>query len=271
MMIILYIFLGLIILCLIGLTLNYSFLIPGKNGLSILMYHKVSEDKVDGLTIPVRKLDQQLFFIREKGYTIITFEELHRIISAGTALPRKPLILTFDDAYENFTTHAVPLLKSYNFKATIFVPVGYMGKTNIWDKGEDPILGHEMLKELTKTDLVEIGLHSFLHRSYADLAIEDMKEDLANCINTLSFYKIPFVPILAYPFGGFPKKDRTLLAQMKELFREYKLVFAVRIGNRINPLPIRDPYELKRIDIKGTDSFFTFKIKLRKGRTKLFS
>jgi len=58
---------------------------------------------------------------------------------------------------------------------------------------------------------------------------------------------------------------------MKELFRDYKLIFAVRIGNRINSLPIRDPYELKRIDIKGTDSLFTFKIKLKKGRTKLFS
>jgi len=271
MMIILYILLGLIILCLIGLTLNYSFPIPHKNRLPILMYHKVSEDKADGLTIPVGKLDQQLFFIREKGYTIITFEELHRMISTGTPLSQKPLILTFDDAYENFTTHAVPLLEKYNLKATVFVPVGYMGKTNIWDRGEEPILGPGILKELSKTDLIEIGLHSFLHRSYGDLAIEDINEDLANCINTLDFYKIHFVPVLAYPFGGFPKKDRTLLAQMKELFREYNLVFAVRIGNRINPLPVRDPYELKRIDIKGTDSFFTFKIKLRKGRTKLFS
>ena len=271
MMIILYIFSGLIILSLIGLTLNYSFLIPSKKGLSILMYHKVSEDKADRLTIPVGKLDQQLFFICEKGYTLISFEELHKTISAGTALPKKPLILTFDDAYENFNTYALPLLKKYNIKATVFVPVGYMGKTNIWDRGEEPILGPEMVKELTKTELVEIGLHSFLHRSYSDLAIEDIKEDLTNCINTLNFYKIPFVPVLAYPFGGFPKKDQTILIQMKELFREYKLFFAVRIGNRINSLPIRDPYKLKRIDIKGTEGFLTFRIKLKKGRTKLFS
>ncbi len=270
-MIILYIFSGLIILCLIGLMLNYSLPVPPKKGLSILMYHKVSEDKADGLTIPVGKLDQQLFFIREKGYTIITFEELYNTISAGTALPKKPLILTFDDAYENFNTHALPLLKKYHFKATVFIPVGYMGKTNIWDRGEEPILRPEITKGLTKTDLVEIGLHSFLHRNYADFSIEEIKEDLANCINTLDFYKIPFVPVLAYPFGGFPKKDRALLMQMKELFRDYKLIFAVRIGNRINSLPIRDPYELKRIDIKGTDSLFTFKIKLKKGRTKLFS
>jgi peptidoglycan/xylan/chitin deacetylase (PgdA/CDA1 family) len=235
------------------------------------MYHKVSEGKSDGLTIPVEKLDQQFRFIREKKYTLITFEELRRAITTGAALPKTPLILTFDDAYENFNIHVLPLLKKYNFKATVFVPVGYMGKTNIWDKAEDPIMGPEMIKELTKTDLVEVGLHSFLHRSYAELDIEDMKEDLVNCINTMNFHKIPFVHVLAYPYGGFPKKDRTLLLQMKELFREVKLVFAVRIGNRINPLPIRDPYELKRIDIKGTDSFFTFRIKLKKGRKKLFS
>ena len=58
---------------------------------------------------------------------------------------------------------------------------------------------------------------------------------------------------------------------MKEIFREKKLDFAVRIGNRINRFPFKDPYELNRIDIRGTDNFFAFKTKIRKGRMKLFS
>jgi hypothetical protein len=58
---------------------------------------------------------------------------------------------------------------------------------------------------------------------------------------------------------------------MKDLFRDFKFDFALRIGNRINHVPFNDPYELKRIDIKGTDSMYTFTIKLRKGRQKLFS
>jgi peptidoglycan/xylan/chitin deacetylase (PgdA/CDA1 family) len=235
------------------------------------MYHKVSDDKADGLTIPVPVLDQQLSFIRDKGYTVINFKELHSMISEGSALPLNPLILTFDDAYENFKTHALPLLLKYNFKATVFVPVGYMGKTNIWDQGKESIMGPEMIKELTRTGSTEIGLHSFKHKSYRFFDIDRMKEDLNNCFKTMAEYMIPFVPVLAYPFGGFPWDNKILLHEMKKFFRESGLNFAVRIGNRINPLPVSDPFELKRIDIKGTDDFHTFKIKLKKGRIKLIS
>ncbi|HTX88932.1 MAG TPA: hypothetical protein VMC08_08090, partial [Bacteroidales bacterium] len=101
--------------------------------------------------------------------------------------------------------------------------------------------------------------------------VEDMNEDLQNCYSTLKFYNLPFVKVLAYPYGAYPRKDKQLLGEMKSLFRESGLVCALRIGNRINRWPLRDPYEMKRIDIRGTDNFFTFKTKLRKGRKKLFS
>jgi peptidoglycan/xylan/chitin deacetylase (PgdA/CDA1 family) len=271
MMIILYIFSGLIIVCLAWLVISYSFLIPAGKGLTILMYHNVSEDKADGLTIPAWKLDQQLSFVRDQGYTVISFGELSSLIKAGKSLPPKPLILTFDDGYENFYSGVLPLLKKYNFTATVFVPVSFIGKTNAWDIGEERIMGAETIKELTVTGLAEVGLHSFLHRNYAGLTIDEIKQDLTDCKNALESDEIPFVPVLAYPFGGFPRKDPDKLIHIKKLFRESGLDYAVRIGNRINPLPVRDPYELKRIDIKGTDRFFEFKIKLKKGRMKLFS
>jgi hypothetical protein len=77
--------------------------------------------------------------------------------------------------------------------------------------------------------------------------------------------------VLAYPYGGYPKKDEIKKCRMKNLFREKRINFALRIGNRINGWPLIDDYEIKRIDIRGTDSFFTFKTKLKKGRAKLFS
>jgi hypothetical protein len=101
--------------------------------------------------------------------------------------------------------------------------------------------------------------------------ISDMEEDLGNCFSTLSFYNIPYARVLAYPFGKYPKKDPVLKEQMIALFKSKELDFALRIGNGINPFPPRRPYELKRTDIRGNDSFFVFRTKLRKGRAKLFS
>ncbi|MEI6682135.1 MAG: polysaccharide deacetylase family protein [Bacteroidota bacterium] len=261
----------LVTLILAWLMLSYSFLIPPPKGLPILMYHKISENQADGLTLTAEQLDRQFRHIREKGYHTIYFEELSSIMQAGLCLPERSLIITFDDAYESFSSYVLPLLEKYNFKATVFVPVGYMGKTNVWDQGNDRIMTPEELKKLAGREHVEIGLHSFLHRNYGTLQIEEMKEDLANCINLLNANDLPFVRVLAYPYGGYPKKDKIRLGEMKNLFREVNLDFALRIGNRINPFPFKDPYILKRIDIKGTDNFLTFKIKLKKGRKKLFS
>jgi hypothetical protein len=53
-------------------------------------------------------------------------------------------------------------------------------------------------------------------------------------------------------------------------FNRHGVECAARIVSRINALPPKDIYEIKRTIIRGTDSFREFKIKLRKGRCKLF-
>lgn len=261
----------LLLIVAIFVTVEYSFFIPARRGLPILMYHKVSEHISDGLTLTVGQLDLQLMYLKEKGYRVISFKELKEFQAEGVGLPRKTVIITFDDAYQNFRERALPLLRKYNFTATVFVPVAYIGKTNIWDHGTDPIMTVDELRQLANRKEAEIGLHSFLHRSYGDMAPADMEEDLQNCYSTLTFHAIPFVKVLAYPYGGFPKKDLRLKGQMIDVFRKMNLDFALRIGNRINPWPLRAPYEINRIDIKGSDSFFIFRTKLKKGRAKLFA
>ena len=265
------IFILIILTALAWLTLEYGFLLPPKRGIPVLMYHKVSEKVANGLSLPSGNLEKHLEYISSKGYQAMSFAELIKIHETGGKLPSRPVILTFDDAYTDFADRALPLLKKFSLKATVFIPVAYIGKTNIWDKGSDPIMTAEQIKSIAQNENIEFGLHSFLHRSYGDLNLEDIQDDLENCIQTLRFHKIPFVHVLAYPFGGYPKKDKLLNSQMKLLFREKGLKFALRIGNRINSWPLKDPYEMKRIDIKGTDNYATFKTKLRKGRKKLFS
>ncbi len=259
------------VILLAWLVTAYSFLVPPKKGLPILMYHKVSDHHADGLTIPVEKLDEQFLYLRSCGYKTLFFGELTDMVKKGQRLPPKTVVITFDDAYQGFATHALPLLEKYNLKATVFIPVAHIGGTNLWDQGNDAIMSARELKEIKKVKLVEFGLHSFHHRNFKEMTLEDMRDDLSKCISTLDFHNLEFVRVFAYPYGGYPRKNKILLGEMKDLFREFNVDFALRIGNRINPLPFTDPYELKRIDIKGTDGFRTFKIKLRKGRMKLFS
>jgi len=255
----------------IWLTMEYSILIPRKKGLAVLMYHKVSDSKKEKLTISIDDLNLQFTYLKEQGYKSLSFQDLKSLMANGVPLPRKAVIITFDDAYKSFRDIAFPIFKKFDFKATVFVPLAYLGKTNIWDNGNDQIMSPEELNQISNDTHIEIGLHSFLHKNYDDLAITDMEEDLNNCLSTLSFYHIPFVRVLAYPYGGYPKKDPVLKEQMFTLFKSMSLDFALRIGNRINSYPVKQPYEMKRIDIRGTDSFFIFKTKLKKGRARLFA
>ena len=252
-------------------VLEYSFLVPARKGLPVLMYHKILEQGPDRLTVTTAQFDMQLMYLKEKGYQTLTFREVKALLAEKAPLPRKSIVLTFDDAYVNFKSQALPLLKKYGFQATLFIPVAFIGKTNIWDQGNDRILPAGDLKQISNNEPVAFGIHSFLHKNYRDLAIADMEEDLKNCQGTLEFYGIPFTRVLAYPYGGYPKEDPQLKKSMFDLFERFGLDFALRIGNRINPWPIRKRYEMKRIDIRGTDGFKVFRIKVRKGRVKLFA
>jgi len=261
----------LIVALLIYLTLEYSLLIPPvKNGLPILMYHKILQDKNDGLTVSTDKLEKHFQYLQKKGYTPISFKELQKFQTGQLKLPKKPIILTFDDGYQNNYDFALPLLQKFNFKATIFLPVYYIGKVNEWDKEHDPIMNYDTIKKCSETGLIEFGLHSYKHQSYKDMTIEEMKNDLQQCITNLNKNNIDYVKVLAYPYGAFPKKNIVKKEKMKDIFKQTNITFALRIKNRINKLPITDVYETKRIDIKGTYSFFEFKTKVKKGRTKMF-
>lgn len=261
----------LLLLVLAWLTIEFSLLVPPSNGIAVLMYHKVSQQDADGLTIPASELEKQLEYIKSRGYQVLSFADLIRLQDTRTRPPRRCVILTFDDAYSDFQKNALPVLRRFGFGATVFIPVGYIGKFNAWDKQNEPIMTTEQIRTVANNEKVEFGLHSFLHHNYGEMSPEDMKEDIDNCYRTLDFDKIPYVRVLAYPYGGYPKKDKELNRQMKDIFVQKGIRFALRIGNRINAWPLEDPYEMKRIDIRGTDNYFTFKTKLRKGRRKLFS
>lgn len=253
----------------LGLQHNL-FALPPK-GLPVLMYHNVTDDHADGINIPAEKLELQFMYLREKGYRSLSLKQLHDLENQGGKLPKRNVVLTFDDAYAGLEHLLLPLLERYDLSATIFLPVAFIGKTNLWDEGELKLMTAETLRKISGNPRVEIALHSFLHRSYDEMDAADAEEDLTNCKQTMEYYRIPYFCALAYPYGAYPKKDEWRKKELFNVLRKAGIIYAFRIGNRINPFPLKGRFELKRIDIRGDDSFFVFKTKLRKGRAKVFA
>jgi peptidoglycan/xylan/chitin deacetylase (PgdA/CDA1 family) len=237
------------------------------HSLRVLMYHRVTLQESNRLTVTAAQLAQQLQWLLKKNYSIISFTDLKKMEQEGKMPKGSYVILSFDDAYKNNLTHAVPLLTKYNCKATIFIPTAYIGKSNAWDDSKDAIMTAAQLRTLP-ANTIELALHTHTHKNFKHCPINDIETEMQQSMDTLQQLDIPYVPVLAYAYGGYPK-DKTKQQQLFTILKNMGIWYALRIGNGINRLPMQQPYLIKRIDVRGTDSFFAFKLKLLLGKIKL--
>ena len=239
---------------------------PKRFLLPIMMYHSIVTDcnqSVD-LSISLKKLEQQLEYLVDQKFTTFHFSELEHLKKT----PFKSVVLVFDDVTECHLTHAYPLLKKYNLKATFAIPFKYIGQTDSWNDGTKKIMCLEQIKSLDPA-IVELAQHSYEHRPYSSLTKLEIDEDFANANIVITTEQLQVAPVLAYPYGNFPKKGLSN-QEFKKSLEEHNIKFGLRIGNRPNLFPFKDNYEIKRIDVKGQDSLLAFKIKLRIGKIGLF-
>ena len=234
--------------------------------LPILMYHNItpnSEESFD-LTLSSQKFEDQLKYLKDHNFTSVFVSELENI----DIISRKYVVLTFDDVTQNQLLHAMPLLKKYDMKATFFIPFFYIGKQDLWNDGSVTIMTIEELKSLDY-EIIELGHHSYFHKKYTDLSDDEIQDDFDKSFKFISDNNLKVYPALAYPYGNYPKKG-IQKAIFFNLLEKNNIKMAFRIGNRLNQIPIKNRFEMQRIDIKGQDSLFTFKWKLRLGKLRLF-
>jgi peptidoglycan/xylan/chitin deacetylase (PgdA/CDA1 family) len=230
----------------------------------VLMYHKFSTDRSDFLTVTTHQFRDHLAVLKHKGYQYISLSQWLRHIFEGVPLPKRPILLTFDDAYLSQLTCAYPLLREFGAKATVFVPTAYLGGESAWNKGAEPLLSPSQLPGLDR-EVFELALHTHGHLNYSTCGAEELEEDLNACIQFFENNQLPYVRALAYPYGKRPQ-DPDLYRRMTEIFERYAIRMAFRIGNRINAQVPANLMEVNRIDVRGTDSLYAFKRKITFGR-----
>jgi peptidoglycan/xylan/chitin deacetylase (PgdA/CDA1 family) len=231
--------------------------------LIVLMYHKIQAiDLPDPLTISVRKFSAQLQYLVSHGFTTISFSELKEHITAGAPLPSKAVLITFDDGYRDNFLYAYPLLVKYNVKANIFL-IG--DKVGLFNDDENNYLSSYELQAMNSR-LVEYGFHSFQHSDYAAMSFSEIDADITSMQNRFKQLGIKCEPCFAYPYGSFHRKNSIKQQIMEAIFKNYRILFAFRIGNRINKLPLKNNYLIQRIDVTGNEPLWMFKLMCRFGK-----
>ncbi|MDP2943863.1 MAG: polysaccharide deacetylase family protein [Candidatus Omnitrophota bacterium] len=89
----------------------------------ILTYHRISSFCFDTplLCVSPKSFQRQMDFISSHRYQVISLEELVNALSRKKNLPRKTVVITFDDGTEDVYQYGFPILKKYGFAATIFI------------------------------------------------------------------------------------------------------------------------------------------------------
>lgn len=225
------------------------------------MYHKVSASESKGLTISISKLEAQFQYLSENGYTSYHLSELMELQQLPS---KKSVVITFDDGYVSQMEYAIPLLEKYGFKATFFIPLKYIGESDSWNEVSFPLMNLEQLQSLNP-NTVELGYHSYAHQKYNELSLSEIEKDTQLAFEIVSKNKLPFTATLAYPYGKFPRKNPEKQHFFNHL-KEKQFAFGLRIGNKVNSFPFKNPYEINRIDVKGEFSLSKFQRKLKFGR-----
>ena len=172
--------------------------IPEGWNVPVLMYHAVGDEiwGYSDLFVSAASMEEQLQYLQENGYEAIWFSDLAHIEDY-----EKPVILTFDDGYDDNYTLLLPLLQKYHMKATIFMIAG--------DIGGPHKLTQPQLRELTQSGLVSIQSHGWSHKNMADmgwpaLVCELLRSKLAL---TLACGRVPTA--VSYPNGKCTERTRT--------------------------------------------------------------
>ena len=118
----------------------------------ILMYHAVGDETwgYSDLFVRPSELENHLQYLADNGYETIFFDDLSHLEDY-----EKPVILTFDDGYDDNYTELYPLLQKYQAKATIFVIPRDLGKAHK--------MTAEQIQELAQSGLVSIQSHTWSH------------------------------------------------------------------------------------------------------------
>ena len=179
---------------------------PERKHIPILMYHSISEKagpKFKEFTVPEALFARQVEYLHQQAYTPMTVSQLVQARSQGS-LPAKPVVLTFDDAFLDFYTAALPILTRYSFPATLYVPTTYVNGTSRWmqrsGEGSRPIVSWEQLREISKSG-IECGAHSQTHPQLDLLPLAVAKKEITESKIILEEHLGEQVLSFAYPYG----------------------------------------------------------------------
>ena len=185
-----------------------------------------------GLTVPILlyhntpgNFRDQLEYLKTHAYTVVDLDQIAAAMSGGTALPAKPVAITFDDGFST-QLQAVALLKQYNFKATFYIISS--GSGSQWCIGagrryHDPLqpaagcgdsyLSWDQVRAIDRDGRFTIGAHTVDHQNLATVSPAQQRLEIDQNKIQLEAQLGHGVRHFCYPYGSYNQATIELVRQ----------------------------------------------------------
>ncbi len=216
----------------------------------ILTYHKFCiGDSPDSYTINISRFEQQMAYLEENKYQVISVSQLVECIENNN-FPEKPVVITIDDGFSSVYKLAYPVLKKFEFPATLFL------YTNFIADGPNQLSWQEIREMIDQG--MEIGSHSITHCNLLHMKNNESQTDYLRRIKDEIFLSRTIlekntnssVISFAYPYGVYSEQIRMLAKQAGYQAQ-------LNVNNMNNTTPI-DAHSLNRQIIPAACSIKQF-------------
>jgi peptidoglycan/xylan/chitin deacetylase (PgdA/CDA1 family) len=223
-----------------------------RRRLRIVAYHAVADLRDDPVlaeyAVPPARFSAQLDALLAAGWNFVDLDTALAAL-AGRPIPRRAILLTFDDAYADLLEAARPLLAERGIPAVVFAVAGHVGGRNDWDHHRRGavlrLLDAAELREAAAAG-IEVGSHTWTHRPLPEVPEAELDRELSGSATRLQELGVARPRAFSYPYG---KWTAGLAAAVRAA--GYELAFTVDWGVVGAD---SDAFALPRVEVHASDT-----------------
>lgn len=216
---------------------------------AILGFHKIGEppagESPTWFYISKSIFEGFLRWLKANAWQVIDCETFLRGLEFPEILPERAALITFDDGYRSMRDVALPVLRTHNVPSVLFVPVGYVGTTNQFDAGIEPL--EPMCDWQDLQDLicggVSIQSHGNIHARFSLLDERQLRDEIEQSKSAIESRTVGSVKLFSFPYGDSGRNPQ----KTSDILRNAGYSAAFIFGGGTITMPPKNRFLLERV------------------------
>ncbi len=182
-----------------------SVVLSNEKEIVSFVYHRFGDSRYPSTNVSLKDFKAHLEYLKNNNFQVLNFSDAIDYLKSDAPI-QKTAVITIDDGYKSFYENGLPLLKKYDYPATLFI--------NTETVGSGDYMNWETIKK-AKEQRIEIGNHTHSHAYFLNMPESERYTQFEKEIEqTQQIIKkqLDFTPeVFAYPYGELDSKMKEIV------------------------------------------------------------